>query len=287
MTFALQTVRENQSAFALGKNLMGIHPTAMFHRIPILPIMPAMNVPNIRVLPSVEAIAMEAADRIVNCARESVELFDRFTLFLSGGSTPKPLYELLATDDFADAMPWAKTQVFLVDERCVPPDHAESNYGMISENLLSKVPLPRDNIYRMKGEIEPEAAAKEYGKMLQEHFAEYGPDFILLGMGSDGHTASLFPHSEALDEPKHRCVAHYVENSTTGKSWRITLTPPFINTARDVLVLVAGENKAKVLQEVLEGPRDPKRLPMQLIGPEHGRMTYLIDVLAAGMADVE
>lgn len=242
-----------------------------------------MNAPIIRVLPTVQAITVDAADRIVQAARESVELYDRFSLFLSGGSTPKPLYELLASDDYSEILPWAKIEICVVDERCVPPDHPDSNYKMIAETLLTKVPLPRDNIYRMKGELDPNEAAKEYGLMLKERFPEFGPDFMLLGMGSDGHTASLFPHSEALNETKHRCVAHYVENSTTGKSWRITLTPPFINTAKDIVVLVSGENKAKALQESLEGPPDPKRLPIQLIHPEHGRMTFLVDVAAAGM----
>lgn len=246
-----------------------------------------MNPPNIHVLPSVDAIAMEAADRIVKAAKESIELFDRFSLFLSGGSTPKPLYELLASDDYADAITWPKVEVFMVDERCVPPDHNDSNYKMIAEALLTKVSLPRDNIYRMKGEIEPNEAAKAYGLMLKEKFAEYGPDFMLLGMGSDGHTASLFPHSEAVKETHHRCVAHYVENSTTGKSWRVTLTAPFINSARDILVLTAGANKSKALQEVLEGPEDPDRLPLQLIKPVHGRMTYLVDIAAAGMGDAD
>jgi len=246
-----------------------------------------MTAPNIRVLPTADAMIAEAADRIIQAASESVDLFDRFSLFLSGGSTPKPLYELLASEDFSDVIPWNKVEVFFADERCVPPDHPDSNFRMIAETLLTKVPLPRDNIYRMKGEIDPNAAAREYGVMLKEKFSETGPDFMLLGMGSDGHTASLFPHSEALGEKKHRCVAQFVENSTTGKSWRITLTAPFINSARDVLVLVAGEEKAKPLQQVLEGPPDPDRLPLQLIQPENGRMAYLIDVAAAGMNEAD
>src|SRR5690349_13219010 len=138
---------------------------------------------------------------------------------------------------------------------------------MARETLLSKVPLPGDNIYRMRGEIEPEEAAKEYGLMLKEKFGDGGIDLMLLGLGEDGHTASLFPHTPALHKTKHRCVAQLVEHSTTGRSWRLTLTPPFINQSRQILVLVSGENKSRAMQEVLEGPRDPDRLPMQLIEP--------------------
>lgn len=242
-----------------------------------------MSSPHICVLPDAGEIAREGAQRIVDAAREAIDLFDSFTLFLSGGSTPKPMYELLASDDYADQIAWQKVQMFIVDERCVPQDHADSNYRMIAEALLTKVPLPRDNIYRMKGEIDPNEAAKEYGLMLKEKFNEFGPDMIILGMGADGHTASLFPNSTAVDEIKHRCVAHYVENSTTGQSWRITLTAPFINTAKQIVVVAAGANKAAALQQVLEGDRNPKKYPLQLIEPLNGQMTYLIDVQAAGM----
>jgi 6-phosphogluconolactonase len=230
-------------------------------------------------------MTLEGADRIVAAAKEAIAMFDRFTLFLSGGSTPKPLYQLLAGEDYADQIQWSKVEVFFCDERCVPADHKDSNYRMIAEALLTKVPLPRDNIYRMKGELEPNDAAKEYGLMLKEKFADSGPDYLLLGMGEDGHTASLFPGTAVLEEKKHRCMAQFVENSTTGESWRITLTAPFINTARDILVMTAGVNKAPALQQVLEGVRNPRKYPLQLIEPAQGHMTYLIDVKAAGMEE--
>src|SRR5205085_1753455 len=120
--------------------------------------------------------------------------FDEFSLVLSGGSTPKALYELLASEDYRDQINWAKVKIFFGDERCVPPDDEQSNYRMARLALLSEVPIPGDNIYRIRGEIEPEPAAMEYGKLLKEQFADGGPDLVLLGMGDDGHTASLFPH---------------------------------------------------------------------------------------------
>jgi len=170
--------------------------------------------------------------------------------------------------------------VFFGDERNVPPDHADSNYRTARESLLSKVPIPGDNVYRMHGELDANEAAKQYGEMLKEKFGDGGLDMVLLGMGDDGHTASLFPGTAALNETKHRAVGNYVEKL---KAWRITLTAPFINRAREVMVLVSGASKAKRLAEVLEGPRDPQRLPIQLVQPASGRIAWLVDAAAAGM----
>ena len=248
--------------------------------------------PEIKVLPDAAAIAAEAAERIVRAAEEAVALAGRFRIGLSGGSTPRQLFQLLASDAYRDRIDWTHVEVFFVDERCVPPDHADSNYRMARETLLAKVPIPGDNVYRLRGELDPpDEAAKEYGRMLKEKFG--GPaieqggglDVALLGMGDDGHTASLFPGTPAVSETKHRCVANYAEQSTTGKSWRLTLTAPFINRSREVIVMVAGAGKARTLAAVLEGPRDPQRLPIQLIQPASGRMTWLIDAAAAGMAE--
>ena len=241
--------------------------------------------PEIKVLPDVPDVAHEAAERVIAAADRAVAEGRTFSLALSGGSTPKALYELLALDPFRSRIDWAKVEVFFGDERNVPPDHKDSNYRMAREALLSKVPIPGDNVYRVAGELDSNEAARQYGQMLKEKFGEGGIDLVLLGMGDDGHTASLFPETAALDETKHRCVAHYVEKSTTGKSWRLTLTAPFINRSREVLILVAGASKAKPLVEVLEGPRDPQRLPIQLIQPADGKLSWLIDAAAAGMAE--
>jgi 6-phosphogluconolactonase len=242
-----------------------------------------MTPPEIKVFPDATAIATEAAERIVALAQAAIEMKNLFTIALSGGSTPKKLYEILASDAYRKEIDWTRVEVFFGDERCVPPDHPESNFRMAREALLSKIPIPGDNIYRMRGEIDPEEGATEYGRMLKDKFGDGGLDVVLLGMGDDGHTASLFPGTKAVTETHHRVVANYAEHSTTGKSWRITMTAPFINESDQVLVLVAGASKTQRLAEVLEGPRDPERLPIQLIQPAHGKMTWLVDSAAAGM----
>jgi 6-phosphogluconolactonase len=239
-----------------------------------------MTTPEIKVLPDPISVATEAADRIVRLAADSMADHEKFSIMLSGGSTPKTLYELLATDEFAQQIDWPRVHAYFGDERCVPPDHPDSNFRMAREALLSKVPIPGDNISRIRGETDPTAAAIEYGKLLKEQFRDGGPDLTLLGMGDDGHTASLFPHTEALKETKHRCVANYVEKF---KAWRVTTTAAFINRSANVLVLVCGASKTGRLQEVLEGLPEPDRLPIQLIRPTSGSMTWLLDAEAAGM----
>jgi 6-phosphogluconolactonase len=238
--------------------------------------------PEIKVLPDIPDIAHEAAERIVAAAGRAAEAGRAFSIALSGGSTPKTLYELLATPAYRSRLDWPRIEVFFGDERNVPPDHKDSNYRMAREALLSKVPIPGDNVYRMAGELDANEAATQYGQTLKEKFGDGGLDLVLLGMGDDGHTASLFPGTAALGEKKHRCVANYVEKLG---AWRITLTAPFINRASEVLILVAGASKAMRLAEVLEGPRDPQRLPVQLINPLGGQIVWLIDAAAAGMND--
>jgi 6-phosphogluconolactonase len=234
----------------------------------------------IKVVPDAKALTEEAARRIVAAA--TAKLADNnhfFSLFLSGGSTPKTLYELLASEPYRSQLNWSKIEIYFGDERCVPPDHKDSNFLMAYNAMLSKLPLPEPNIHRMRGEIPPEAAAKEYGQLLQERFKDSAPDLVLLGMGDDGHTASLFPGTTALDETQHRCVANWVEKM---KTWRVTTTYPFLNSASEVMMLISGLSKAQRLQEVLEGPRDPKRLPIQGIQPV-GKLIWLLDAPAASM----
>ena len=240
--------------------------------------------PEIKVVPDAVEVAHEAAERFIAAANRAADEGRRFSVALAGGSTPKALYELLATDAYRSRIDWARVEVFFGDERTVPPDHKDSNYRMARETLLSKVPIPGDNVYRMAGERDPNLAAKEYGQVLKEKFGEGGLDLVLLGMGDDGHTASLFPDTAALDETKHRCVANFVPKLNT---WRLTLTAPFINRAREVILLVSGAGKAARLHEVLEGGPDPRRLPVQLIRPEEGRHTWIVDAAAAGMTGGE
>jgi len=240
--------------------------------------------PEIKVVPDAAEVAHEAAERVIAAASRAADEGRTFSIALSGGSTPKALFELLATDPYKSRIDWAKVEVFFGDERTVPPDHKDSNYRMAREALLSKVPIPGDNVYRMAGERDPNTAAREYGQMLKEKFGDGGIDLVLLGMGDDGHTASLFPETEALDETKHRCVANFVPKLNT---WRLTLTAPFINRSAQVILLVSGASKAQRLQEVLEGAPDPRRLPVQLIKPASGRLTWLVDAAAAGMTGEE
>ena len=246
-----------------------------------------MEAPEIQVLPDPAAVARAAADRFVAAAAEAIAARDAFTVALAGGSTPKAMYELLAGDGYRSRVDWPRVEVFFGDERCVPPDHPESNYRAAREALLSKVPIPGDNVYRMRGEDDPERAAKAYGLMLKEKFADGGLDLTLLGMGDDGHTASLFPGTPAVREREHRVVAQFVERSTTGRSWRVTMTAPFLNRSGRVLLLVAGKSKAARVAEVMEGDPDPDRLPVQLIDAGQTRVTWLIDAAAAGMDEVE
>lgn len=242
-----------------------------------------MASPHVTVVKDPDAVAHAALRLFVAAAEKSIADKDSFSVALSGGRTPHELFRLLArgpaTEPREWPFDWAKVFVFFGDERCVAPDHPDSNYKLANEELLSKVPIPAGNVFRMRGEIDPNEAAKEYGRMLKSRFGEGGLDLVFLGMGEDGHTASLFPYSPALKEQEHCCMAQFVEKSTTGQSWRITLTAPFINRSAEVLVLVDGANKAAVLREVLHGKRDPERLPIQLIQPAW-RMVWVVDEAA-------
>ena len=247
--------------------------------------MSAMIQPKIQVLPDPAAVAAACAELVVATCAEAVADHGAFSLVLAGGSTPKAAYDLLASDDYRDRVDWERTHVFFGDERCVPPSHDDSNYRMADAALLSQVPIPPGQVYRMKGEADPAEAAKGYGMLLRDQFGDgrplgAGPDLVLLGMGGDGHTASLFPGAAALDEPKHRCVATVKPES--GQD-RLTMTAPFLNTARHAVVLVTGAGKSARLSEALEGDRDPHRLPIQLIAPTAGDLAFLIDASAAGM----
>jgi 6-phosphogluconolactonase len=227
-------------------------------------------------------LAREAARRFAELAESFTNDAGRFTVALSGGSTPKAMFQILAENPFADSLPWPSIYFFWGDERCVPPDHAESNYRMANETLLSKAPVPRENIFRIPAEVEDhERAAAIYSETLQTFFAEEQPgfDLVFLGMGADGHTASLFPGTTALCAGGGgAAAANYVDKL---QSWRITLTADAINKARNVIFLVAGADKAPALKEVIKGPRNPKQYPSQLIKPSHGALLWMVDEAAA------
>lgn len=234
----------------------------------------------IDVVADIEVLAAHAAEHIVAAAAHAVERSGTFSFVLSGGSTPKRLYELLASDACRGRIDWSHVEIFFGDERTVPPDSPESNFHTANVTFLSKMPIPPRNIHRMRGEIDPNEAAVEYGRLLQARFGETGgPDLTLLGMGDDGHTASLFPGTEALKQTHHRCVANYVPKFAT---WRMTMTAPFLNRSGLVLILVSGLRKAPVLQQVLHGPPNPQTFPVQMIAPAGGRLIWIVDRPAAG-----
>lgn len=208
----------------------------------------------------------------------SIMASGRFTLALSGGSTPKSLYALLAGPEFQTQIPWPKVHLFWGDERCVPPDHPDSNYGMVHEAILSKVAIPAENVHRIEGEKDPQVAASLYEQGMRKFFAiPEGQfprfDLILLGLGEDGHTASLFPGSEALQESKRLVAAPYVEKLG---SYRLTLTLPVLNHAANIFFLVAGKDKARVLRAVLREKGGSEVVPARLVQPVQGRLIWFV-----------
>lgn len=241
----------------------------------------------IRILADANSIAQTAAAEFVEAAREAVRAKDYFSVVLSGGSTPKALYGLLLSNAVLQAMvPWNKIQFFFGDERHVPPDDAESNFRMASEAMLAKAPVDSKQVHRIKGEIKSAAeAAAEYETDLRTSFRlETGQlprfDLVLLGMGPEGHTASLFPGTKALKEERRLVVSNWVGKLYTD---RITLTPPVLNNAARVVFMVHGAEKAPALKAVLEGPYEPDQLPAQMIRPDQGKVLWLVDPTAAAM----
>jgi len=230
----------------------------------------------IRTYSDADHLARAAAEHFVTLASEAIAARGQFTVALSGGSTPRAAYALLAAED----VDWPRVHVFWGDERCVPPDHLDSNYRLAREALLDHVPLPVGNVRRIRGEINPEQAAADYERTLRSFFARHPEeptacfDLILLGMGEDGHTASLFPGTAALNEQTRWVVAHYVDKL---RAWRVTLTPVVINAAAQVTFIVSGAGKADRLREVLTGPYRPDALPAQIVRPTDGRLLWLTD----------
>ena len=237
----------------------------------------------IQIVADSASLFQQAAEEFVSQVAQAVAAHNRFTVALSGGSTPRGLFSLLASN-YRDRLPWDKMFFFWSDERHVPPDDPESNYRMANEAMLSKVAVPSKNIFRVPAEnSDASRAAETYEQTVREFFglpAGAFPrfDLILLGMGPDGHTASLFPHSSAVQEKQRLVVANWVEKF---KSYRITFTAPLINRASVVMFLIAGADKAAALREVLEGPESPNTYPSKLIHPGDGRLIWMVDTSAA------
>ena len=243
--------------------------------------------PEVRILPDGEAITKRAAEKLIEIAATAVKEHGLFSVALSGGSTPKALYNLLANDPALRAqVPWDKTYVFFGDERHVGPDDAQSNFCMAREVMISKSPLKPEQVFRIKGEYpEAEQAAKEYEQDIRSHFKLSDGQFprfdlVFLGMGEEGHVASLFPGTKALHENRRIAVHNWVGKVLMD---RITLTAPAINNAANIISLVKGVEKANALTAVLERFYEPEQLPAQLIEPVNGTMLWLVDTAAGSM----
>lgn len=229
-----------------------------------------------------EALFRSAARVFLELCNEEIARKGFFTVVLSGGTTALGLYKTLASDDFRERVPWKDVFFFWGDERCVAPDSPESNYGDAYRTFLSKAMVPEENVRRMRGERPPQEAASEYEMEIREFFRDKGEgempvfDFILFGLGSDGHTLSLFPGSPALSERSRLVVEDYVEKLG---AWRLTMTLPLVNNARAGAFLVAGADKAGILEEMMEGRAG--RYPAQMIKPYSGNLIWLVDREAA------
>ena len=239
----------------------------------------------VRIFPDLPSLSRAAAEEFITRAGEAIQSRGLFTVALSGGSTPRTLYSLLGGEaHFRDRVAWEKVHFFFTDERLVPPDHPDSNYRMAYRALLAKIPSPPSNAHRMATEMaQADGVAEDCEQSLKQFFRlEPGEvprfDLVLLGLGSDGHTASLFPKSEALKETKQLAVAAWVE---VLQAERITLTLPVLNQAAVVMFLVIGAEKAEALRDLLEGPEDPALHPAQAVRPTGGRRLFFVDREAA------
>jgi 6-phosphogluconolactonase len=240
---------------------------------------------SLQVAKTAAEVAAAGAELFTASAEAAVARRGAARIAISGGSTPKTMFQLLANpaEPYLARVPWAKLQLFWVDERCVPPDNDESNYKMTKYAMLDAVPLPAENVHRMEGELDPEEAASRYESEIRNTFKLEGAetptfDLILLGLGPDGHTASLFPHTDGLNEMGRICIANHVPQKDT---WRMTLTWPVIQQGREVAFLIEGDEKAEMVRTVWTGTYDPETYPAQLIRPASGKLTLLLDEAAA------
>ncbi len=241
-----------------------------------------MGLRHVKVFPGKDALVAGTAEWILSACGEAIAGRGACSIALSGGSTPRALYRLLASDPWRKRFDWSRIELFQVDERAVPIDHPDSNFGMIERELLRSVQIPESHVHRVHTELGAQAAAEEYESQLRKSFVTGIPQFdvLLLGMGEDGHTASLFPGTEALHETSRLVLGYMVEKLNAP---RITLTFPVINHARKVLFLVSGENKAQILREVLQGDSPELRYPAAMVDPEDGLLYWHLDSEAASL----
>ena len=244
--------------------------------------------PEILIYPDAEALAQAACEQITSVCAGAIAQRQRCSLALCGGSTPRAIYALLAQEPYTTRVDWKRLHVFWGDERLVPPEHPDSNYFLAKEHLLSHLPIPPENIHRMRGELEPAQAASDYALQIQRFFALEGDalpvfDLILLGMGEDGHVASLFPGSPALDDLDHWVVSVEHDQPPPPLVPRLSLTLPVLNAARNLILVVSGERKAERLHQILAGEAGASQLPVGRLKPEDGRQLWLLDRSAASL----
>lgn len=232
----------------------------------------------IEVAPDPAGLATRAATRIVATARRAVAERGKCVLLLSGGATPRATYSRLAQPDLAGQVDWTRVHIGLCDERCVAHDDPRSNFRMVRELLTSQIAIPNANVHPIPVERPPAEAALAYERTLRSLLGQGHLDLVLLGLGDDGHTASLFPGHAAVREQVRWVVAEEIAEQVM---WRVTVTPPLLNAAREVIFLVSGAAKADILRSVLAPPRDPDSLPAQVIHPSSGRLDWLVDEAAA------
>jgi 6-phosphogluconolactonase len=241
----------------------------------------------VKIFADPQLLARAAVEQFVYIAAQAIQAHGIFTAALSGGSTPHLLYRLLGSEPFSEQVDWLNTHFFWGDERCVPPDHPESNYLKAQKDLLDHIPVLEENIHRIQAELPPQKAAEDYEETLLRFFSSMTDnedreqasfDLVLLGMGDDGHTASLFPGTEVIHEETHWVKALYVDKLA---AWRITLTPAILNRAKHILFLAAGAGKSYTLQRVIYGSYQPDRYPAQIIRADNGELVWMVDEAAA------
>ncbi|MCP4268688.1 MAG: 6-phosphogluconolactonase [Candidatus Brocadiaceae bacterium] len=231
---------------------------------------------NIHIYPNKEKLVAATAERMVDSVEKAIVENGLCNIAMSGGNTPGGVFSLLASSPYRDRVDWNKLHVFWGDERMVPPEHKDSNFKMARETLLDHVAIPDDNVHRIRGEIAPEQAAEEYASLLNDHFGTDLPifDIMLLGLGEDGHTASLFPGTDAVEERERHAVAVFVPKLD---SWRVTLTLPVINTARDIYFLVSGRSKSDIVQRIMSMKEPSKEFPATMVKPDNGELHWMLD----------
>lgn len=237
----------------------------------------------IHTLKDIDSVAKAVAEALILCVSNTLQQRDYFSIVLSGGSTPKKLYELLATEEYKNKIDWNKLYIFWGDERFVPFNNERNNAKMAFDTLLNHVPVNREQVYIMQtGNITPEDSTKEYNNLVNHYLENKGVfDFVLLGMGDDGHTLSLFPgNEETIFEEKNQCISLWLPAQNMH---RITLTYPPVNNAREIVFMVTGDNKSKVLKQVLQGDYNPLKYPSQIIKPGNGELHWFIDEDAASL----